>query len=563
MADPKNLKQYVIDGKKYKIDARYTGDSLKNVIAKIRAKNAATAGEPSGYSMAPMKSDTMVPRKLNLYHKAMNKAADILSGGSVKPYPEKRTQAEIEYDQTSPIRAAAEIAPQIASDTLALGSAAVGTGMDVLGIGSDPNVKMGQVDIPFGERFAGSKLRYANHVDVPKKSRDYYKKFGENLAALPGTQQAYGFSQISRGVGKQLAKDAKYFKDPNTVQTIKNIKKNKPTEKIFKEANKEGYVVAPSQTSNPTKMQQRAESAVGQSKMIEAVNIKNQEVTDRLVRKYLGLKEDAPLDALIMDQVRAKHGKVYETIKKLKGKTKTDVKGKGDLFNTKQTKTTVIHRNGDEILEDLGLMQAEERGLWRQYNFGEKAGDRAILNQAKAAGKEIEKIEQELVKLIGYHKQPKLYDKYQKARTDIAKTYTIESAMNPATGMVDARKLGNALGTKKGFMTGEAKKIANFARANPNAAKAPKSRVAKEFELGDIAYSAHELLRLKPIKAAAPIARPLAKRYLLSPQVQNKMINSQGSAMPNKSLLDVKMGPGPENLIMPTSLLELYKDKYK
>lgn len=563
MADPKNLKQYVIDGKKYKIDARYTGDSLKNVIAKIRAKNAATAGEPSGYSMAPMKSDTMVPRKLNLYHKAMNKAADILSGGSVKPYPEKRTQAEIEYDQTSPIRAAAEIAPQIASDTLALGSAAVGTGMDVLGIGSDPNVKMGQVDIPFGERFARSKFRYANHVDVPKKSRDYYKKFGENLAAYPGTQQAYGFSQINRGVGKQLAKDVKYFTDPKTVQTIKNIKKNKPTEKIFKEANKEGYVVAPSQTSNPTKMQQRAESAVGQSKMIEAVNIKNQEVTDRLVRKYLGLKEDAPLDALIMDQVRAKHGKVYETIKKLKGKTKTDVKGKGDLFNTKQTKTTVIHRNGDEILEDLGLMQAEERGLWRQYNFGEKAGDRAILNQAKAAGKEIEKIEQELVKLIGYHKQPKLYNKYQKARTDIAKTYTIESAMNPVTGMVDARKLGNALGTKKGFMTGEAKKIANFARANPNAAKAPKSRVAKEFELGDIAYSAHELLRLKPIKAAAPIARPLAKRYLLSPQVQNKMINSQGSAMPNKSLLDVKMGPGPENLIMPTSLLELYKDKYK
>ena len=563
MADPKNLKQYVIDGKKYKIDARYKGDSLKNVIAKIRAKNAATAGEPSGYSMAPIKSDTMVPRKLNLYHKAMNKAADILSFGAVKPYPEKRTQAEVEYDQTGPIRAAAEIAPQIASDTLALGSAAVGTGMDVLGIGSDPNVKMGQVDIPFGERFAGSKLRYANHVDVPKKSRDYYKKFGENLAALPGTQQAYGFSQISRGVGKQLAKDAKYFKDPNTVQAIKNIKKNKPTEKIFQQANKEGYVVAPSQTSNPTKMQQRAESAVGQSKMIEAVNIKNQEVTDRLVRKYLGLKEDAPLDSLIMDQVRAKHGKVYETIKKLKGKTKTDVKGKGDLFNTKQTKTTVIHRNGDEILEDLGLMQAEERGLWRQYNFGEKAGDRAILNQAKAAGKEIEKIEQELVKLIGYHKQPKLYDKYQKARTDIAKTYTIESAMNPATGMVDARKLGNALGTKKGFMTGEAKKIANFARANPNAAKAPKSRVAKEFELGDIAYSAHELLRLKPIKAAAPIARPLAKRYLLSPQVQNKMINRQGSAMPNKSLLDVKMGPGPENLIMPTSLLELYKDKYK
>ena len=86
--------------------------------------------------------------------------------------------------------------------------------------------------------------------------------------------------------------------------TIQNIKKNKPTEKIFKEANEEGYVVAPSQTSNPTKMQQRAESAVGQTKMIEAINIKNQEVTDRLVRKYLGLKEDAPLDALIMDQVR-------------------------------------------------------------------------------------------------------------------------------------------------------------------------------------------------------------------------------------------------------------------
>lgn len=564
MAEPKlQLKEYVIDGKRFKIDARLKGDTLATYISKLRGQQPAVNSQPSGYDMTPLTSDKMVPRNLNLYHKSMNAIADILSGGAVKPYPEKRSQAEVEYDQTSPIRATAEIIPQIVGDTAALGSAAVGTGMDVLGIGSDPNVKMGQVDIPFGERFARSKLRYANNVDVPKKSRDYYQKFGENLAALPGTQQAYGFSQINRGVGKQLAKDIKYFQDPKTVKAIQNIKKNKPTEKIFKEANKEGYVVAPSQTSNPTKMQQRAESAVGEAKMIEAINIKNQEVTDRLVRKYLGLKEDAPLDALIMDQVRNKHGRVYQTIQKLKGKTDTKVTGSGGLTNPKKVQTTVIHRNGDEILEDLKNIQAEERGLWKQYNFGEKAGDNTIRLKAVDAGKKVEKLEDELVKLISFNKQPKLYNRYQQARKDIAKTYTIESAMNPATGMVDARKLGNKLGTKKGHMTGEAEKIAKFARANPNAAKSPKNMVAKEFELGDLAYSIHNLLQMKPIRALAPIARPLAKRYLLNPKVQSSLINQSKSVMPKRSLLDVNMGAGPENLIMPTSLLETYKDKYK
>lgn len=562
MADPKNLKQYVIDGKKYKIDARYKGDSLKNVIAKIRAKNAATAGEPSGpsgYDMTPLKSDKMVPRNLNIYHKSMNTIADILSGGAVKPYPEKRSLAEVEYDETGPIRAAAEVIPQMGSDILSAGSAAIGTGLDYLGYGPK-DIKMGQVDVPFSERMARSGFRYDKYVDVPQKSKDYYKKFSENLAALPGTSQTQALNKA--GKIRQLNKDIKYFQDPKTVQAIQNIKKNKPTEKIFKEANKEGYVVAPSQTSNPTKMQQRAESAVGQSKMIEAVNIKNQEVTDRLVRKYLGLKEDAPLDSLIMDQVRAKHGKVYQTIEKLKGKTDTKVTGSGGLTNPKKVQTTVIHRNGDEILDDLKNMQAEERGLWRQYNFGEKAGDNSLRLKAVEAGKTVEKLEEELVKLISYNKQPNLYKKYQKARKDIAKTYTIESAMNPQTGMVDARKLGNKLGTKKGHMTGEAKKIASFARANPNAAKAPKSRVAKEFELGDLAYSAHHLLQMKPIRALAPIARPMAKRHLLNPKVQNKIMTQQNNVMPKRSLLDSNKFPGVGN-IAPFSLLEMYKDKYK
>jgi len=128
--------------------------------------------------------------------------------------------------------------------------------------------------------------------------------------------------------------------------------------------------------------------------------------------------------------------------------------------------------------------------------------------------------------------------------------------------MVDARKLGNKLGTKKGYMTGEAEKIAKFARVNPNAAKSPKNMVAKEFELGDLAYSAHHLLQMKPIRALAPIARPLAKRYLLNPKVQNKMMNQQKSVMPKRSLLDSNKFPGVGN-VAPFSLLQMYDDEDK
>lgn len=116
-----------------------------------------------------------------------------------------------------------------------------------------------------------------------------------------------------------------------------------------------------------------------------------------------------------------------------------------------------------------------------------------------------------------------LVNEYREARRQIAKSYDIEGAMNPATGDVNA--LGIAKLAAKGRpLTGELDTIANAANAFPRALQNVSRFGGEENHSAlDFFGSALAISHGDPGLAAAIIGRPAVRSALLSKPVQSRM----------------------------------------
>jgi hypothetical protein len=96
-----------------------------------------------------------------------------------------------------------------------------------------------------------------------------------------------------------------------------------------------------------------------------------------------------------------------------------------------------------------------------------KAGDTALYRANREASQVLENT---IENYLANSKQTDLLTKFRDARQTIAKTYSVEDALNPKTGTVDAKKLAAQLRDKKP-LTGELKEIGEFGAAFPKAAQ--------------------------------------------------------------------------------------------
>jgi hypothetical protein len=118
---------------------------------------------------------------------------------------------------------------------------------------------------------------------------------------------------------------------------------------------------------------------------------------------------------------------------------------------------------------------------------------------------------------------PDLVGAYKAARQLIAKSYDIETATNPATGDVSARKIA-ALAAKGRPLSGNLDKIANAAMAFPKAMQTPSAFGYDEAHSAlDFLGSAAATLHGAPSVGGVLLARPLARSAVLSERYQNTM----------------------------------------
>jgi hypothetical protein len=331
-----------------------------------------------------------------------------------------------------------------------------------------------------------------------------------------------------------------------------------------------GYVLPPSQ-ANPNLLNRALEGFSGKLTTAQNASARNQAVTNASAAKAIGLPEGAQITTEALDGVRAEAGKAYADVAKLgpldaagaKLPAGVDVKTFTDPL-TMGPKSTV---DAGELVRAWKQANADATAYYRAYgrdaNPETLAKAKAAASDAKSvddfltkslttapgasSGKSADKLISELSK--GYISpadflrqsiakpadgeavasgNQALLDALKAARVRIAKTYSVEAALNPATGTVDANILAKQL--KKGkFLTDGLKDSADFASRFPKAAQTPErmGSLPGSSPLDFAAAGGISAATGNPLMMASVLARPAARAITLSPAVQNRLIQPQ------------------------------------
>lgn len=288
-------------------------------------------------------------------------------------------------------------------------------------------------------------------------------------AALP--LAAAAIAPVGKAIGNKLASD---FADKSAA-----FSRGAERNRTLQEGLSAGYVVPPSSV-DPSLRNTIKESISGKIPTAQVASNRNQEVTDKLVRKALGLADDAPLSAEALSKYRADlHAAGYEPLRQI-GMVKADAKFGADLadvVNQYTGKGTIPATQKKEIADlvaahkstgfDAGDAVDAIRVLRDDAKDAFRKGDSALGKAQKAIADAYEgALERSLPA------GSPLLNNYQAARQNIAKSFTVEDALKEGAGEVDARKLGAAL--QKGVpLSGDLLTAARFASAFPKATQPP------------------------------------------------------------------------------------------
>jgi hypothetical protein len=351
---------------------------------------------------------------------------------------------------------------------------------------------------------------------------------------------------------------------------VRDVVRGPQTTKGIQEAAKDvvqsGYVLPPTQVK-PSLTNRLIEGIAGKTTTAQNASFINQQVTNKLAARSLGLPDDAVITPETLQNIRSNAGQAYENLR-LSGRLKTSPKFIQALDNIGPYKDAKIAAKdfGDakdnaviEVIEslkkpsfDVNSAVSKINTLRTDANKAFKAGDTALYQANRQAS---EVLENTIENYLANSKQTDLLTKFRQARQTIAKTYSVEDALNPKTGTVDAKKLAAQLRGKKP-LTGELKEIGEFGAAFPKAAQAPENMGSltqispldylATAGLGSIGAStgslentlmAGSLGLVRPAFRSAALSKPiqkgLSKQQMqnLSPETRNlaKMLIMQGA----------------------------------
>jgi hypothetical protein len=314
-------------------------------------------------------------------------------------------------------------------------------------------------------------------------------------------------------------------------------------------ARETGYTVPPTQAGGGI-ANRLLEGMAGKISTLQEASVRNQAITDKLAKKSLGLSEDVALTPEILKGVRDEAGKVYDGISNagiiIPTKSFNETLDKiGE--NAVKAEMNFPNATSKQILDVVGSLRKNAfdsgsavsriKQLRTEADMAYRAGNTELGSATKAAANALEDaIESHLSKL----NQPDALNKFKEARQLIAKTYTVEKAMNKTTGTVDAKNLASRLQAGKP-MSGELKDIAQFAQAFPKASQMPE-KIGGTIGISPLDYTVAGLTGGASLlggedKASstmnsliALLARPGARKLVLSAPMQNRLVQQQVSA---------------------------------
>lgn len=318
-----------------------------------------------------------------------------------------------------------------------------------------------------------------------------------------------------------------------------------PVRQAVEAARSAGYVIPPSQ-AKPTLVNRLLEGFSGKITTAQNASARNAAITDNLVADSLGLPAGRPITLDALKDLRRTAGQSYQQIKgageivadptylnaldAIAEKYKTAAKDFPSL-GPKNMHGAPIDVIGDMVSGlKVGKFDASSAidaiGVLRESaDKAFRSGDTTLAKASKDAAQAMEGVVERHLEASG---NSEMLDAFRRARETIAKTYTVEKAFNATTGSVDARKLG-ALIQRGKPITGGIRQAGEFANRFPKAAQT----IEKMGSLPQVspldfgALGTLSALTSNPLLMAGVLARPAARRAVLSNVVQNRLANPQ------------------------------------
>ncbi len=240
----------------------------------------------------------------------------------------------------------------------------------------------------------------------------------------------------------------------------------------------EGLVVPPS-TTNPSLLNRSLESIGGKVGTAQDASIKNQSIFNDLAKRSIGMTDDITPDAL--KAVRAQASQANQAIRQT-GDIATDPKfdsAIADVLSKYKSAGGVSKKLAQTEIEDIANSFEKTFPASDAVDAVQVLRDRATAAYAKGdaeVGKGYRALSKALEDQIERHLATKgsngadLLKSFREGRQLMAKTYSLEKALNPSTGNVQAAKLAAQLAKGKP-LSGELKTIAQFAQAFPKASR--------------------------------------------------------------------------------------------
>lgn len=310
-------------------------------------------------------------------------------------------------------------------------------------------------------------------------------------------------------------------------------------------AQKEGYVVPPS-TVNPSMGNKVLESIGGKVAMEQDASLKNQQITDALMKRSLGLDEATQMSEDVLPAIRTQAAQPYKALRSI-GTMRADAD-----YGKALDAITAQYRGAAKDFPDLArndILDAVEAVRKPSFEADSAMDAIAILRDKastaygqgdKALGKAYREISGAMESAIERSltrrgkDSAKLLSEFRQARQLIAKSYTAEGALNPATGSFNAGKMAAQLAKGKP-LTGDMKKVAEFATAFPKAAKLVlDSGSVRNTDV--ILGAGTAALSREPSYLLYPFARQMVRAGLLSDTGQRVLTQPGIQPMPQTAL---------------------------
>jgi hypothetical protein len=291
------------------------------------------------------------------------------------------------------------------------------------------------------------------------------------------------------GTGSQVLSRASTLTNPLTAVTApvtavakrgqakmtKQQKLNAVRDDTLREGQAQGFVVTPGSVT-PTVGNILLERIGGKTRVEQLAGVRNQQVTDSLARRAIGLPDDAPLTRDTMRDIRAQEYTAgYAPLANI-GRVVADADFKKALQDVTDAFTGASksfkgaapqdvqklikpYNVGDfDAADAIAATRTLRENARNNFQKGEGALGRAQIAVSNALEAQLERS----LQAANNPQAAALLDEFRNSRKRMAVSHAIEDAIVEGTGSVDARKLASDLQKGK-LLTGELETAAKFA----------------------------------------------------------------------------------------------------